>query len=136
VNRIKGHISVIASQDSIAIVDVQVGVRRFTATLLAASADLLQWEEGQQIVLCFNEMEVALAKNLQGELSLRNRFPGVVVSIELGKLLTRVVFKMDEHIVRSVITTRSALAMQIQVGDQVEGLVKSNEMNLMRQESP
>lgn len=126
----------IASQDSIAIVDVQVGARRFTATLLAASADLLQWEEGQQIVLCFNEMEVALAKNLQGELSLRNRFPGVVVSIELGKLLTRVVFKMDEHIVRSVITTRSALAMQIQVGDQVEGLVKSNEMNLMRQESP
>jgi molybdate transport system regulatory protein len=83
--------------------------------------------------LLFKETEVALAKNLSGMISLRNRFHGIVNAIEAGQVLTKVSFEADGAAITSIITTRSALAMQIAIGDAVEGLVKANEMTLVAQ---
>nr|WP_246464569.1 TOBE domain-containing protein [Undibacterium seohonense] len=78
-------------------------------------------------------MEVAIAKNLQGQISLRNRFPGKIVGLEIGKVLTRVVFVIaGSYLINSVITSRSAHKLALSLGDDIEGLVKSNEMNLLR----
>jgi molybdate transport system regulatory protein len=104
-----------------------------TAMRLDASHGGNTWKKDQAVRLLFSEMEVALAKNLTGEISMRNRLQGVISAIEPGDVLTRVCFSLRQHggqTVSSVITTRSAQAMQLKVGDEIEGLVKSNEMNL------
>jgi molybdate transport system regulatory protein len=131
VNSLPGILSEIESEGSIALLDVMVGERKFSATLLGSSADFAEWRSGMRVQLSFNEMEVAIAKNLQGEISLRNRLPGVIQQIEVGKILTRVHFLMQVFTISAVITTRSARTLQLAVGDHIEGLVKSNEMNVI-----
>ncbi len=129
-NKLPGKIIAIEAYGSVAIVDVQVGAHQFTATLLGAVDYLETWKTGQVVSLLFKETEVALAKNLSGQISLRNRMASTITAIEYGQLLTRVLINMDGFELSSVITTRSARSLALAVGDQVEGLVKSNEMSL------
>jgi molybdate transport system regulatory protein len=135
VNRLPGHITTIESHGSIAVVEVAVGVQRFTATLLGDAEQVRLWAPDTPVSLLFKETEVALAKNLSGQISLRNRMPATVTALEFGQLLTRVVLDMQGHAISSVITTRSAQALQLAVGDAVEGLVKSNEMSVVQEQS-
>lgn len=133
-NMLSGHIAAIEAHGSVAIVDVAVATHRFTATLLGNAEQLARWEIGQAVRLLFKETEVALAKNLTGLISMRNRLPGTVTALEIGQVLTRVVLDMQGIRISSVITSRSARSLQITVGDAVEGLVKSNEMSLLAME--
>jgi molybdate transport system regulatory protein len=130
-NIFPGTISAIEAHGSVAIVDVSVGDHCFTATLLGSHEQLTQWKLGQAVQLLFKESEVALAKNLSGQISLRNRLPGRVTAIEVGQVLTRALIDMDGLQFSSIITSRSARGLQLAVGDLVEGLVKSNEMSLI-----
>lgn len=131
-NSLPGVLTEIESEGSIALLNVMVGEQAFSATLLGNHDDFSDWQSGMCVRLSFNEMEVAIAKNLQGQISLRNRLPGVIQHIEVGEILTRVHFLMQAFTISAVITTRSARALQLVVGDHIEGLVKSNEMNVMR----
>jgi molybdate transport system regulatory protein len=134
-NILSGHIAAIEAHGSVAIVDVTVAEHRFTATLLGSPEHLANWKTGQSVQLLFKESEVALAKNLSGQISLRNRMPGTIVAVEVGQVLTRAIIDMDGLMISSVITSRSARGLQLAIGDQVEGLVKSNEMSLLLVES-
>ncbi len=130
-NRLPGLITAVDVHGSIALVEAAVGQHRFTATLIGAGDEAASWEAGTPVTLLFKETEVSLAKNLSGLISMRNRIPATITAIERGKLLTRVALDFDGHAIESVITTRSAHALALAVGDAVEGLVKSNEMTLM-----
>lgn len=134
-NQINGHITAIDHEGSIALLDVALGDLRLSATILGEAQALSLWKIGQLVRVQFNEMEVAVAKNLSGKISLRNRLPGVITSLEWGRILTRVCFLVQtagvEIVLDAVITTRSARHLQLSVGDQIEGLVKSNEMHVV-----
>ncbi len=134
-NRLQGIISDVEVHGSIALIDVQVGSHRFTATLIGASEEASGWHSGRTATLLFKETEVSLAKNLSGLISMRNRIPCRVMSIERGKLLTRVALDFEGRRLESVITTRSSHALGLAVGEAVEGLVKANEMTLAVEES-
>ncbi|MDP3785467.1 MAG: TOBE domain-containing protein [Undibacterium sp.] len=133
-NQMLGSILDIDMLGSIALIDVGVGGRRFTTSVISNVDELADWKIGQQVQLRFNEMEMAIAKNLSGQISLRNRFPGIITGLEPGKILTRVLFYMDGIALSAVITSRSAAALTLALGDQIEGLVKSNEMQLFAHE--
>jgi molybdate transport system regulatory protein len=130
-NRLPGRIFHIEAVGSIALVEAVVGERRFTATLVGAGDEVASWPQGMPVTLLFKETEVSLAKNLSGLISMRNRIPATVTAIEQGRLLTKVTLDADGHRIESVITTRSAQALGLAIGDAVEGLVKANEMTLM-----
>ncbi|MBC3808588.1 TOBE domain-containing protein [Undibacterium seohonense] len=132
-NKLPGKIIGIESEGSIAMIEVAVGDLHLSASLLGTAEEFSSWKLNQDVNLIFNEMEVAIAKNLQGQISLRNRFPGKIVGLEIGKVLTRVVFVIaGSYLINSVITSRSAHKLALSLGDDIEGLVKSNEMNLLR----
>lgn len=134
-NQISGHILAIDHEGSIALLDVGLGELRLSATILGEAQNLSLWKIGQPVQLRFNEMEVAVAKHLSGQISLRNRLPGTITRLEWGRILTRVCFQVraaeTEMSIYAVITTRSARHLQLAVGDQIEGLVKSNEMHVV-----
>lgn len=130
-NRLPGRIVAIETHGSIAVVEAAVGVHAITATLIGAGEEIKTWRQDMQIGLLFKATEVALAKNLSGLISMRNRMPAVVTAIEHGKLLTKVTLDFDGHAISSVITTRSAHALDLDVGDRVEALVKANEMTVV-----
>lgn len=130
-NRLPGIVSSAEVHGSVALVEVAAGGRLFSATLIGSGVDAASWPPGTAVTLMFKETEVALAKNLSGLLSMRNRIPAIVTGVEHGRLLTRVRLQFDGHALESVITTRSAHALQLAAGDSVEGLVKANEMTLL-----
>lgn len=130
-NRLPATIAAVDLHGSIALVEAAVGSHIFTAILIGAGDEVCAWKQEMPVTLLFKETEVSLAKNLSGQISMRNRIPCTVKAVEHGKLLTRVALEFDGHPIESVITTRSSHALAIAPGDRVEGLVKANEMTVM-----
>ena len=130
-NRLKGQISTIDSNSHMSLVDVTVEDDMFTATLLETPETAEYLNVGNKVTLLFKETEVALAKNLNGLISLRNRFPVIVRSIERGDILSAVGLDYAGKTIVSVITTRAVDRLHLVVGDEVEALVKANEIALM-----
>jgi molybdate transport system regulatory protein len=130
-NKLKGQITAIDSNSHMSLVDVAVGQDIFTATLLETpeTADYLQI--GNLVTLLFKETEIALAKNLSGMISLRNRISVRVKRIERGDILSAVTLDYDGKRLVSVVTSRAIDRLEIKTGDQLEALVKANEIALM-----
>lgn len=78
----------------------------------------------------FKETEISLAKDLSGRISMRNRMKCVIVSINRGELLSSITLQYQKFIIHSAITTRGVDSLELEVGDDVEALVKANEISL------
>lgn len=130
-NRLKGQIVAIDSNSHMSLVDVAVGDDVFTATLLETPETADYLKVGYKVTLLFKETEVALAKDLSGLISLRNRFSVIVRNIERGGILSAIELDYAGKALMSVITTRAVERLQLAVGEQIEALVKANEIALM-----
>lgn len=131
-NKLPGEIIQIQQSGAILLVDADVNGQVFSA-LLIESPSRPEWlQVGNTIDLIFKETEVSLAKNLSGQISLRNRMACLVLKIERGELLSRVFLKFQDYTLSSAITTRSVDSLNLNIGDKVEALVKANEVSLMK----
>ena len=61
-------------------------------------------------------------------LSARNRLPGIIEEVHLGAIMARVVVKVGENTVESVITRASAEELGLKKGDSVRIVIKSTEV--------
>ncbi|HJW54764.1 MAG TPA: TOBE domain-containing protein [Burkholderiaceae bacterium] len=134
-NQLPGLISAIETAGSIALVEVAVDARRYTATLIGVNEEIGSWHVGMPVRLLFKETEVSLAKQLSGLISMRNRIPAVITAIERGRLLAKIGLDANGHAISAIITTGSSHLLQLAIGDEVEGLVKANEMTVMPERS-
>ena len=130
-NRLRGIITRIESTDHLSLVDIEVAGDLFTAILVETPESAAWLKTGNSVAVLFKETEVSLAKNLSGEISLRNRMAARVDAIRQGQLLSEVRLDYRGHPVTSVITTRSVERLKLAPGDMVEGLVKANEVTLL-----
>ena len=131
-NKLPGTITRIQQSGAILLVDVAVDGQGFSS-LLIESASPPEWLlTGHSVDLVFKETEVSLAKNLSGIISLRNRMKCKVLHINRGELLSIISLQFLEHTVASAITTRAVDSLQLTIGDEVEALVKANEVSLMK----
>jgi molybdopterin-binding protein len=65
-------------------------------------------------------------------LSARNQLPGIVEEVELGTITARVVVKVGNHLVESVITRASAEELALKKGDHVHVVIKSTEVMIQK----
>jgi molybdate transport system regulatory protein len=131
-NKLPGTISKIQQSGAILLVDVDVNGHGFSAMLIESASQPAWLKTGNTIDLVFKETEVSLAKNLSGMISMRNRMKCTVDKIERGELLSKISLKFQQYTVTSAITTRSVDSLGLKTGDEVEALVKANEVSLMR----
>jgi molybdate transport system regulatory protein len=131
-NKLSGVITKIQQSGAILLVDVDVNGHGFSAMLIESVTQPEWLKEGSSIDLVFKETEVSLAKNLSGMISMRNRMKCSVLQIERGELLSKISLKFQQYIIISAITTRSVDSLDLKVGDEVEALVKANEVSLMK----
>ncbi|MDP2153350.1 MAG: TOBE domain-containing protein [Methylotenera sp.] len=129
-NKLTGRIAAIQCNSHMSLVDVVIGSDTLSATLLETPEVAEYLKIGNRVSLLFKETEVSLAKNLTGLISLRNRFAVTVRSIERGDILSAVVLDYAGKTLTAVITTRGMDRLQLAIGDEVEALVKANEMAL------
>jgi molybdate transport system regulatory protein len=131
-NKLTGTITQIQQSGAILLVDVDINGQSFSA-LLIESALQPQWlQKGNAVDVVFKETEVSLAKGLSGLISMRNRMVCKVLQVNQGELLSNVKLQFQNVEITSAITTRSVNSLQIKVGDEIEALVKANEISLMK----
>jgi molybdopterin-binding protein len=116
----------------ILLIDAKVDKYDFSALLIDAVASHQWLYVGAKVNLVFKETEVSLAKNLSGMISTRNRMKSTVSLIEIGELISKVTLDFNGFKIVSVITTRSVDMLNLIVGNEVEALVKANEISLMK----
>jgi len=133
-NRITGKISQIQHSGAILLVDIDVDGHGFSAMLIESATQPEWLQKGNDVDIIFKETEVALAKNLSGIISMRNRMKCKVQQIERGELLSKISLQFQKYGITSAITTRSVNALDLKVGDEVEALVKANEVSLMKKQ--
>jgi molybdopterin-binding protein len=130
-NRLLGTITAIESNDHLSLVDVVAGQNTFTAMLMETPQNAPYLKVGNTVAVLFKETEVSLAKNLSGELSLRNIVRGTVRKIRSGDILCEVVLDSRGQMLTSIITTRAIKRLELKESDEVDALVKANEVSLM-----
>lgn len=129
-NKLIGKVILIESSPHMSMVDIDVNGDVFCAIVLETPLSAAYLKQGGQVALLFKETEVSIAKNLSGLISLRNRFRATVKSLERSVLLTKVILTYKSGTIVSMITTRSVDKLGLIVGDEVEWLVKTNEVSL------
>jgi molybdate transport system regulatory protein len=132
-NKLQGKIVAIEHNSHMSLVDVAVGDDIFSATLLETPETASYLEVGKPVALLFKETEVSLAKNLSGLISLRNRFHATVLGINRGDILSAIRLDYLGLPLISIVTTRAVDRLQLAVGDEVDALVKANEMVLFHE---
>ena len=131
-NKLKGKIIDIQSSDNISIIEVDVQGDVFSSIVLEGKKGPCQYKKNDKVTLLFKETEVGLAKDLSGLISLRNRFKSVIKKIEKGSILAKVTLNYKNNTIESIITTKSAHRMKLEENEEVEWLVKTNEVSLMK----
>ncbi len=129
-NKLKAKIVNIESNAHMSLVDLAVGNDILSATLLETPAQVDYLQVGKQVTVLFKETEVSLARNLTGLITLRNRLQAKVKYIERGEILSAVTLDYQGNALLSVVTTRGMDRLQLAVGDDVEALIKANEVVL------
>lgn len=129
-NQLPGVLVSVQADGGVLLAEVEAVGRRFTALLLQAPDLPLPWQAGATVNLSFKETEVALARGLSGDISLRNRHPATVLTVTPGRLLSAVALDFAGQPLTAVITTGSAERLGLAPGVEVEWLVKANEMTL------
>ncbi len=133
-NKLPGTITKIQQSGAILLVDVEVEQQIFSA-LMIESAVRPEWLfENRMINIVFKETEVSLAKPPVGQISIRNRMRCTIMEIDRGDLLSKVTLKFMGYTIVSAITTRAVDSLQLNIGDEIEALIKSNEVSLMKKQ--
>ena len=65
-------------------------------------------------------------------LSARNTLKGTITELQLGGVMAHVVVQVGDNVIESVITRRSAEAMNLKIGDTVAAVIKSTEVMLQK----
>lgn len=131
-NKLKGKIVNIQSSDNISIIQVDVQGDVLSSIVLEGTKGPLNYKVKDNVTLLFKETEVGLAKDLTGMISLRNRFKAVIRKVDKGPILARVTLNYKDHSIESIISAQSATQMKLKEKDEVEWLVKTNEVTLMK----
>jgi len=130
VNKLTGKIVLIESSQHMSMVDIDVEGDVFSSIVLETPASAAYLTQGKELTLLFKETEVSIGKNLTGLISLRNRFKAVIKRIEKSEILTKIYLNYKNKEIISIISTRSTQKLGLMAGDEIEWLVKTNEVSL------
>jgi molybdate transport system regulatory protein len=129
-NKLAGKIAGIQSSTAMSMVEVDAGGALFSALVLETPDTAAYLKPGSSVEVIFKETEVSIAKGLSGLISIRNRFYARIAQLEEHSILTTVRLAYKGMEIVSIISTSSARRLNLNINDEVEWLVKTNEVSL------
>ena len=134
-NKLKGKIVDIQSSDNISIIHVDIEGDVFSSIVLEGKKGPANYKIKDSVTLLFKETEVGIAKNLSGMISLRNRFKASIKKIDKGSILAKITLNYKNYTIESIISAESTNQMKLKDKEEIEWLVKTNEVTLMKNPS-
>tara|TARA_R110000765_G_scaffold243995_1_gene346341 strand:+ start:29 stop:427 length:399 start_codon:yes stop_codon:yes gene_type:complete len=129
-NILTGKITNLEVNGSLSLVSCLVNDLLFKAIVIETPETAAYLKKENSIKLLFKETEVIMATGDTSNISLQNKITGTVISIEKGKLLSQIVINSAVGTITSVITSGAVEQLNIQVGNQVTAMIKTNEILL------
>ncbi|MEM7382392.1 MAG: TOBE domain-containing protein [Bacteroidota bacterium] len=130
-NKLEAHITEIETNGSLSLVSTAVpGGKNLRAIVIESPETAAYLDIGKKIALLFKETEVILAIEASPQISLQNKIPGTIISIDLGQLLSRVEVRTQAGIVVSIISSSAVEELGLKEGAKVVAMVKLNEIML------
>ncbi len=126
-NKIKAVVKSIETVDGITKIVSNFGASSIKAITLEPPSAI---QIGHEAFFIFKETEVGIAKNLSGLVSFSNIFDGKIVSLEIGKILSKAIVAVGDEKIGSIITTDAAKRLNLAVSDSVKAFVKATEVSL------
>ena len=129
-NKYQGVITQVESDGALSIVHVDVKGQHFSAIIIDTPVSKPYLKSGSSVYVIFKETEVVIGKEVEGHISLRNKINGKISKIEKGALLSKVTIQSVLGDITSIITTNAVSAMGLERGDDVQAMIKTNEVML------
>lgn len=130
-NKLKARVTEMQSMDNLTIVAFESHGDFMQMISLGLNTPL---KIGSRVVLGAKASSIALATNLSTTISISNQLRCVVDALNQGEFLCSVKLRFNNTIIESVITMKSALKMDLKVGDSVIALIKASELSILEVE--
>lgn len=129
-NSIPGKISHIEVGDRLSIITVDTGTANIQAIVVDTpdTADYIR--VGTPVSALIKETEIFIAREQDLQISIRNRLPVEILSIERGKILSRLTLQFGKTEINSIVPTSAIDDLSLASGQRVTALVKINEVML------
>jgi molybdopterin-binding protein len=86
---------------------------------------------GKKVVLSVKPTNIALAKQLVGEISFSNQMVATIQTLTHGKLLSSIGLTINGIVFESIITLSSAKRMNLHINDEVIMLIKASDLFIL-----
>ena len=130
-NSLHGHIEEIDISDNLSIVTVRLDENIDVKSIIIKTPESSQYLRiGNQVRVLFKETEVVIGIHAHHNISLQNNIPGIVESIEISALLSKVKIRTQVGHVISIISSRAIDKLGLKEGMTVDAMVKLNEVML------
>ena len=129
-NSLKGKITKVEVSGKMSLVSITVGALNFKSIVIETPESVNYLIEGGEILVLFKETEVIIGLGENLPISLRNKMPGKITNMEVGKLLARLSIATSEGEIVSLITANAVNSLDLRIGSEVMAMVKTNEILL------
>jgi molybdopterin-binding protein len=128
-NRLTAIVKQIEHVENLHIVTCQLGVQTLKMVSLELNETL---QVDRSVDFSVKSTNIALAKNLTGQLSYANQLKAKIVAVENGKLLSSIQLDVEGFSLESLVTLEASLAMSLSVGDEVLVLLNGVRSRFLR----
>ena len=127
-NKLEAVVSKIDSLENLTIVQFDFN----GITLSMMSLGLSNIKVGSKVILNVNASHIAIAKGLEGQISLSNKLDCIIEKLDKGELLSSLSLKIKGIIITSIITTNSVNRMNLKEKDEVSAFIKASELSIQK----
>ncbi len=129
-NCLQGKITLLKVYENLTLVSIQVGEVLMKSIVIETPETCSYLVKNKEIKVLFKETEVIIGKGSNLKISLQNRFECTIKHIEKGILLSKLTLATHGTEIFSIITSNAVEQLGLSLGQQVQALVKTNEIML------
>lgn len=131
-NELSARITNIESNDSISLIELKNENQQFKTVVINSGNKEPEYIINEDVILLFKETEVILGKGEFENISLQNRIPCKISSIEKGKLLSKIYLDSEVGKFCSIITSKSVERLKLEGNSSVTAMIKTNELMISK----
>ena len=129
-NILKGTIEKLTVSGSLTLINLKVKTSPITAIVIDTPETASYLKIGNIISVVFKETEVIIGKGNVDQISMQNKFVGVVSNVESKELLSKLTIDTSVGSISSIITTNAVKQLELAKGVEVTAMIKTNEIML------
>lgn len=129
-NTVSAKITTIHNEGKLAHVFLESEGIQLSTIVITSEETSTYLKPDSRVHLHFKETEVVIGTDINSPVSLQNKITGRVVTLEKGKILSKVILTTNLGEITSIITSNAIDQLQLKENDNAVAFIKTNEIML------